>query len=533
MPKNRREPKATTRQTAGPGGKMPGWRGVVGLGVLIAIVFWPSLKIPFLLDDYQIYLDHWPEVSWSAFARDVGSHFQQNRILTHVSWYLQMLLASPEPPAPYAFHWLNLVLHWINAVLVLVFARTMGASDAVALFTAALFAVHPSNMEAVSYIYGRSDMQVTFFLLAGLIPLKIFPRRWFWAAACLAAAVLTKETAVVAPALYVMIAGVLRPREYPFRTAAFAMCVAAALAAGAGFLFLKTDHADNFGYDVPDACRYLLLQPVCLFAGLIRMIVPFGYYITYQFDLPRSVLDARVIGALLFWAALGYACYRQWRRGRPVYLFALGWYLAAMAPTNSVVPRIDQLSDRHLYPALIGPILALATAIESAWLKYGTGIRNLSWAAVVLIGALTFHQNMEWQSAVRIWEAAATRFPEWPLARRELATEYGRSDQPAKELELLESLTQRWPHDWTAWNTLGIAYAGRGMRANEQQAFLNAIAHAPRRNQPLLHHNLALSYQSDQLIDSAIAAYRRALSIDPAWAGSKHNLAILEQIKSR
>lgn len=509
----------------GIGERLP-FKWIGTLGLIVLVVFWPAFKIPFLLDDYQIYLDHWPAASWGALGYDVLHHFQQNRILTHLSWYVQLILHGPTP-SPGWFHGVNLLMHWVNALLVFLFVRKLGASIAVGMLTSAMFAVHPSNMEAVSYIYGRSDLQVTAFLLGGLILLKDSPRRLVPGLACAVCAVLTKETAVVLPALYVVTAAVLRAETYPFRKSAFAAAVLAALIAVAGFAYLKTDHADNFGFGFPNADRYVMLQPFCLLVGLIRMIAPFGYSIVYQFDLPTRLWDFRVAGPLIFWAVLAYFCVRQFRAGRRIYLFALGWYLSAMAPTNSVIPRIDQLSDRHLYLALIGPLWALSASLEQTWIRYGGWIKTCSWAAVVIFGGLTVAQNIRWQSAVDLWKTAVDRYPAWALARRELAGEYGRAGQPLKELEQLEAITRQWPADWTSWNNLGIAYAAQGMRLKEQESYRQAIHYAPPRHKAIFYHNLGLSFQIGGQTEAAIEAYYHALEWDSKYIGSKHNLALL------
>lgn len=497
------------------------------LAALVIAVFWPSFKIPFLLDDYQIYLDHWPSVSWDAFAYDVLHHFQQNRFLTHASWYLQLVLESPAPPSPGWFHAFNLVLHWINAILIFVFVRSLGASRPVGFLTSALFAVHPGNMEAVSYIYGRSDLQVTTFLLAALILLKNCPKNLILTIACVAGAVCTKETAVILPALYLAPAVVLRNKSYPFHKMAMILALAAAVASVAGFIFLKTDHADNFGYGISNVAQYLMLQPFCLFLGLARVLVPHGFYIVYHFDLPPSVWDPRVIGSILFWIAFTIFSLRQYRRQQPVHLFAIVWYFSAMAPTNSVIPRFDQISDRHLYLALIGPFWAVSATLETLWTRHGTWIKAIACLFFAFCCGYTIQRNVEWQNPVEMWSKTVARFPNSYLARRELAAEYGRAGDPLKELEGLETVTRRWPEDWTSWNNLGVAYAARSARDKEQAAYQQAIARAPRRHLAMLYHNLGFSFQNDHQIDSAVAAYRRAIDLDAGFIGSKHNLAIL------
>ena len=68
------------------------------------------------------------------------------------------------------FHFNNILLHLINTVLVFVFIRKISPSNqAVALITAAFFAVHPMHVESVAWVSERKDVLYTFFFLLSLI----------------------------------------------------------------------------------------------------------------------------------------------------------------------------------------------------------------------------------------------------------------------------------------------------------------------------------------------------------------------------
>src|SRR5260370_15461267 len=56
------------------------------------------------------------------------------------------------------YHWVNLGLHAANVILVWLLALTVWKRPLAAFFTAAIFAVHPVNVEAVTNIAGRADL---------------------------------------------------------------------------------------------------------------------------------------------------------------------------------------------------------------------------------------------------------------------------------------------------------------------------------------------------------------------------------------
>src|SRR5437867_11712968 len=126
----------------------------------------------------------------------------------------------PLALASYAFDWqLGGAAWWFHAVNV---AWHAGASVAVAwlaqrwtgeprssergeraaLAAGLLFAVHPVHVEAVANIVGRAELMAALFAILCVYAALAKDRLW-WSAAALAAGLLSKENAVVAPALIV------------------------------------------------------------------------------------------------------------------------------------------------------------------------------------------------------------------------------------------------------------------------------------------------------------------------------------------
>ena len=100
---------------------------------------------------------------WPAFESDLY------RPLTTLSYLFNysVLGRSKTPTDPFGYHVINFLLHWANVCLVLVIARRLSGRLAVAVLTAALFAVHPVNVESVTNIIGRADLLATLSILLG------------------------------------------------------------------------------------------------------------------------------------------------------------------------------------------------------------------------------------------------------------------------------------------------------------------------------------------------------------------------------
>ena len=80
-----------------------------------------------------------------------------------------------------------------------------------------------------------------------------------------------------------------------------------------------------------------------------------------------------------------------------------------MAPTNSLLPRLDLANDRHLYLALPGLALAAVVALASLgrpWLARGA----IALLAVVLAGH-TWRRTLDYRNEVSLWTATVAASP--------------------------------------------------------------------------------------------------------------------------
>lgn len=115
---------------------------------------------------------------------------------------------------PLGFHLTNIIFHSLNAFLTFRLTRqliesltlTTETRNAISIGAGALFLLHPSHTEAVSWISGRADLIATFFCLASLWWFVAYARGKRFAAIalsllCFALALLAKESAICLPFL--------------------------------------------------------------------------------------------------------------------------------------------------------------------------------------------------------------------------------------------------------------------------------------------------------------------------------------------
>ena len=177
-----------------------------------------SFQGAFHLDDYKVLLSDPAVRSWGGWWSDLGPGIRPLLKLSYaLNWSTGLGL--------FGFHLVNLLIHLGVSILVLLLARKLTGPSSrmggVALFAALLFALHPIQTEAVTYLAGRSASLVAFFYLASLAayihgrlegrPLVLYAL----SPALFLLALAVKETAATLPAALLL--WEITRRDRPFR----------------------------------------------------------------------------------------------------------------------------------------------------------------------------------------------------------------------------------------------------------------------------------------------------------------------------
>jgi hypothetical protein len=138
--------------------------------------------------------------------------------------------------------------------------------------------------------------------------------------------------------------------------------------------------------------------------------------------------------------------------------FALLWFFLWLAPTNSVLPRLDVANDRELYVALVGPAFGFARLI--ARVRPGPLRRAAVFAFTLCLALATFDRNRVYANEVSFWLDVAQKSPHNARAFANLG--YGlalacRTDDARKVFNAALLLD---PEDWRTAINLRLLQAG-------------------------------------------------------------------------
>ena len=174
--------------------------------------FSPLLRAPFLFDDHTV-IEGDEAIVAAQMAEDGGGRdvdpwqnlWRKPRPLRQLTHRIEWRLVGDSPALPHA---VNLLLHLaVAAAGWLLLRRRCGVPAATASLAAALFLLNPVVVESLGIVSHRKEMLSALFLLLSLVAALRSPGRFSWAAAaCLLLAAAGKETALVAPALFALLA---------------------------------------------------------------------------------------------------------------------------------------------------------------------------------------------------------------------------------------------------------------------------------------------------------------------------------------
>ncbi len=396
--------------TAG-GGRARAFTGIRALavfGFFAALAFaigWAGLAGPYQFDDYATPISDPASQSLSAWAKHLSVTLRPVTKLTYAVEADAGLDATPAPRRA-----LSIALHAVAATLLFLLVARLEPSIAPlgAGLLAALWLVHPVHAESVLAVSGRTALLAGLFLFAALCALEA--SRVYLAAGLFVLACLSRETAL-AGVLPLLVLVASRPGATP-RTwiTQAAPIVAGGLAAFAWCLTTpRYLHLAEYSYLGRPFWKSFYAQVGAVPVGLGVLARPSRLSIDYGLALPTQATDPLFLLGLALYAAAGVGIVVMMRRSRTAAI-GLALWLAALLPTQSVIPKLDALANRPLSLALAGLLVAFAPALallarrfEAAVLVAAAGV------LVAILGATAGQRAALYRSELALWGDAAAK----------------------------------------------------------------------------------------------------------------------------
>jgi len=451
-------------------------------------------------------LVHSLQGAWRAFGApywpaDLGG--QMYRPLPLATFAVDWTIAHGHPVW---FHAMNLVWHAGVAVLVAALARHW-ADWTAALAAGLVFAVHPVHVEAVANVIGLGELMAAAGVCLAAYA-AVVRQDVTLSGAALVLGLLSKENAVVAPALIIWawIVG-FAPRPAPRRMLTFV--VSWVIIAGV-YLAVR-------GTVLHPYVRLHAIAPVFLgesaFAGRLTALAALGdvlrllvFPLTLRADyspaertIVRSLLDGRFLiglASLALWAGL---LVMAWRRQRRVEAYGLGWIAIAFLPVSNLLFSTGVLlAERTLYLPSVG----LALAAGAALARLPVQRLRVALALIVLAGGIRSGlRTPVWHDDFSVTQSILEDSPQSYRGPARMGAIYQSHRQPERALAALHEAARIYDRD----PTLFIAGADAALTLGNSRLADSMLARAE-----LLCYRCSGSYRTQALAarsrgDSAVA----------------------------
>jgi len=524
--------------------------GLLAVLIVACLVYLPSLKGGWVFDDFPHVANneavHIKNISVAEIRQAALQSPQPGRALANVSFALVYYFcgegSGTQHTANLAFHLLATVFAFLLFFEILrrpVFQKTVTSPAAVALFGAAVFALHPLNTQSVSYIVQRMNLLAALFVMAALycrmrasvmegrkIPGK-FLRPFLYVLFVLSAVagVLCKENAVsivlLLPVVDLMTSGEKAGTWLRMRWKVLALCLFAGLAAALLYLVLGVSFMG--GYENRDftMMERLLTQHRVVLWYITLWIFPAGSRLSLEhnisvssglFSPPQTVLAVLAI-AIATLAALYHV------RRAPLVCGGWLWFVAGLVMESSVLP-LELAFEHRMYLPGIGLYLA------AAGLFYRLGIKKAAVPLLLIVLAslalLTHERNRVWQNSGRLWKDALHKAPQKARPFANLCSEaYGKGEF-ARARRLCRAALARAPGHEKALYNLGLACKSLG-RLDEAESAMERAAQEVG-DEGLVHYQLGLIRYKKGEYKDALISFKEAVRLMPGDGLSYYRL---------
>ena len=428
----------------------------------VAALYAPALGFEFLSYDDPVYVSRNPFLGEGVTAASVrfafaNAHAGNWHPLTWLSHALDVELFGL---APAGHHATNVALHALNAALLFAALSALTGRRGRSFAVAALFALHPLQLESVAWVAERKNLLSTSFGLLALLAYAGYARRGGAArmlavALLLATSLMAKAMLVTLPFLLLLLDVWPLERSAGWRRRVLEKLPLFALAAAVSALVYLVqaragamDPAAHLG--LAERLAYL---PLAYAGYLAHALWPFELAVLYPHPLlaPGATLPwARSALALLVLLVLSALAWGRFRRGQPAAWIGWLWFLGTLVPVSGIVQVGWQgIADRYAYVPLIGLLLAgvwsagdaLVGSTADALARIRPAARGRTAAVLatalscLLLAAASRAQLGHWQRSETLFERALAVTGPNPVMHNELGVVLaeGRRYEPARE----------------------------------------------------------------------------------------------------
>lgn len=524
------------------------------LALLALVIYNPVTRMGFVNYDDPAYVTTnrnvqngltWKTVRWAFLSTDAANWHPLTWLSHAVDCQLFQLKAAGH-------HYDSLLLHALCVVLLFLFLESITGYAGRSMAIAALFAVHPINIESVAWISERKNVLCTLFFFLGLYVYGWYVRhpefkRYFAVVVTFALALMAKPMAITFPCVLLLL------DYWPLRRMNLGAMPTDARQ--------STDRTRSFPWLLLEKLPLMLLSAA---SGIITVIAQKGGgALRTQYGFPLRLGNAvvsyvRYIGKA-FWPAKLAVLYPFPRHGVPAWevaaaalliiaiscaalfltkkrYFAVGWFwfLGTLVPVIGLVQVGEQaMADRYAYIPLVGLFIALVWGLADWAANHKIAPRYVAVPLMIwtLALALSAHTQMKyWANTTDLWshtlEATGPNF----VAEDNLGAELIKEGKIQAARERFQNAININPEDPFSQLNIGVCDKKMGNVQSAAEHYQAALKLSVEPNLRLTaFSNLGSLYRMSHNYQAARANYEAALRINPESGMTLIGLGLLAQ----
>jgi protein O-mannosyl-transferase len=508
---------------------------------LLAGLFWcygPSLQGEFIWDDYRYIVENPAVRQWAPWWHlwtglgDLGLYYPLS--LTFFAWEHWVWGLDPS-----AFRVVHLLLHFGNAAWIALLGRHLKIPGAA--WGAALFAVHPVQLQTVAWIVEGKNLLSAFlvftaiwlYLRALASSAKIRRYQWLLATGMVyGLALLAKTSVCMLPFVFSILVGLKTPasgwkRWCPAHLLPF---YATGLVAGLSLIWLELQGASALQMKIAqplDLRSWAVVQALWFYLGQIACWQPFSFFY------PRWGPPGLWAGsALALTLAVSFGLFRFRARVPALLWLAIGWWLVWLFPVLGFFSyswlRYTEATDYYQYLASVAPCLGLAAWLFARWHR-----PTIPVVACVLLSStfafLTHHYAADYRNEPTLWSQTLSRNPLAWGAQANWGDYEARQGRFREARDHYLQALQLNPGDWESAAGAGHASVELDEKEKAGEFYRRALLLQPRHLPSAV--NLSLLLFAQQRAEDGVQVLQQALQAQPRPEVVRYLLGLLKQME--
>jgi protein O-mannosyl-transferase len=466
------------------------------LAVITLALYNPVTRHPFVNYDDDRYVTEnvhvrqgltWDTVSWMLTSTEQANWHP-------LTWMSHALDCSLFRLNPAGHHFTSVLVHVVNVILLFLLLMWATGRMGPSLLVAAIFAVHPINVESVAWVAERKNVLCTLFFLLTLWAYGWYARKPGWKRylavfTLFAAALAAKPMAITLPFVLLLL---------DYWPLARSRSATDSESQAVSWSRLVVEKLPLFTLSVASAVITMHVQQA---GGAVRSVE--------QFSLGVRISNAIYAYAMYLWKTIWPICLAPlyphpgnslatWQittaalvlvtltavvlklRARRYLLVGWLWFLGTLIPVIGLVQVGDAaMADRYAYIPLIGIFVMIVFGGADVAAARGVGVfipSAVAGVALILLGLVTHRQIGYWDSSFDLWSHALAVTQNNFIAEDNLGGALLLSGDSDAAFPHFEAASRINPHDPMSRSNLGTYFQTHGRLAEAIEQYQSAIA---------------------------------------------------------